>query len=53
MEEQNIKNLLNQVLAINKRYEKINELSGENFNLFKVLKMQLCSNEIKYLLFLN
>ncbi|WP_295655232.1 PD-(D/E)XK nuclease family protein [uncultured Mucilaginibacter sp.] len=45
MEDQHIKNLLNQVLAVSRRYEKINELSGENFNLFKILKME--SSEVR------
>jgi hypothetical protein len=40
MEDQQIKNLLDQVLAINTKYEKISELSGENFNLFRVLKLE-------------
>lgn len=35
-----IKNLLNQVRTINTHYNKINELSGENFNVFKILKLE-------------
>ncbi len=40
MEIQQIKSLLLQVSAITKRYEKIAELNGENFNIFKVLKVE-------------
>jgi hypothetical protein len=33
-------NLLNEVRSINSRYEKMAELSGENFNIFKILKVE-------------
>ncbi|MEI7594595.1 MAG: PD-(D/E)XK nuclease family protein [Bacteroidota bacterium] len=45
MEINNITNLLNQVSAIRKQYEKVAELSGENFNIFKILK--LTSDEVR------
>lgn len=35
-----IKSLIQQVSALNNRYQKINELSGENFNVFRLLKME-------------
>jgi hypothetical protein len=34
------KNLLDQVKAINIRYRKINELTGDNFNIFRILKVE-------------
>lgn len=42
--EQNIKNLLQKVSAISKKYEDIAKITGENFNIFKVMDMQ--SNEV-------
>ena len=40
MDTQMIKNLFSQVSAINKKYEKIAEITGENFNIFKILKIE-------------
>ena len=40
MEDQAIVNLLSQVTAINKKYEKIAEITGENFNVFRILKVE-------------
>jgi len=40
MEINSVRNLLNQVRAINNHYTKINELSGENFNVFRILKLE-------------
>ena len=40
-----IQNLINQISAISKQYEKIAELTGENFNVFKVLG--LTTNEVR------
>lgn len=37
---QQFKNFLNQVEALNKRYKTINELTGENFNIFRILKLE-------------
>lgn len=45
MNEQIIQNLLTQVSAINKKYEKIAEITGENFNIFRILKVE--ANEVK------
>lgn len=45
MELQTYKSLLDQVKAINVRYDKINELTGENFNVFKILKLE--SSEVR------
>src|SRR5258708_5822814 len=39
METKVIQNLLAQVSTINSRYKKITEITGENFNVFRVLKM--------------
>ena len=39
MESSNITNLISQVSAIQKQYEKIAELSGENFNVFNILNV--------------
>src|ERR1700749_5058851 len=39
------KNLLDQVNAINIRYKKINELTGDNFNVFRILKLE--SSEVR------
>lgn len=40
-----IENLLNQVAAINKKYEELARLSGENFNVFKILNV--AENEVR------
>jgi len=45
MENQPDKILLDKVMAIIKRYQKIAELSGENFNVFKILR--LSSSEVR------
>ena len=45
METQSIQNLLTQISAIIRQYDKIAELSGENFNVFKVLG--LTTNEVR------
>ncbi|MCF6365060.1 MAG: PD-(D/E)XK nuclease family protein [Bacteroidales bacterium] len=37
---QNIKNLLQKVSAISKKYEEIAKITGENFNIFQVMNMQ-------------
>lgn len=33
-------NLLSQISAINKKYEKIADITGENFNIFKILRIE-------------
>lgn len=45
MELHQYKNLLDQVNAINTRYRKINALTGENFNVFRILKLD--SSEVR------
>ncbi|HAL83767.1 MAG TPA: hypothetical protein DCO83_17275 [Mucilaginibacter sp.] len=45
METHQIQNLLHQVNAITTRYKKINELTGENFNVFRILKLE--SSEVR------
>lgn len=40
-----IQTFLQQVKALNTRYEKINQLTGENFNIFKILKLH--TSEVK------
>jgi hypothetical protein len=40
MEYHKFENLLNQITSINKRYSKINELTGENFNVFRIIKLE-------------
>ncbi|RZK26660.1 MAG: hypothetical protein EOO43_02115 [Flavobacterium sp.] len=45
MEPHLFNNLLNQVTALNERYKKINELTGENFNVFRILKLE--SSEVR------
>jgi len=45
MEIHQFQNLLNQVKAITARYKKINELTGENFNIFQILKLE--SSEVR------
>lgn len=45
MNEQTIHNLLNQCLAVKKEYDKIAKITGENYNIFKLLK--LTTNEVK------
>jgi hypothetical protein len=37
-EQNNIQNLLNQISEIVKKYDDLAQLSGENFNVFKVQK---------------
>src|SRR5688500_17218697 len=41
----NINNLLQQIIAINKKYEGIADITGENFNIFRILKVD--SNEVR------
>ncbi|PWK80240.1 PD-(D/E)XK nuclease superfamily protein [Mucilaginibacter oryzae] len=45
METIKLKYLLDQVKALNDRYKKINELTGENFNVFRILKLE--SSEVR------
>jgi len=45
MEIIRLKHLLDQVKALNDRYKKINELTGENFNVFRILKLE--SSEVR------
>ena len=45
METQPLQNFLIQISAIIKQYEKIAELTGENFNVFKIL--ELTTNEVR------
>lgn len=45
MNENILQNLLYQVNAINKKYEKIAEITGENFNIFNILG--LTTNEVR------
>jgi hypothetical protein len=45
MEIPQFQNLLNQVNAINSKYKKVVELTGENFNVFRILKVE--SSEVK------
>jgi len=45
MENQPFLHLLSQITAIRKQYEKIAELTGENFNIFKILN--LTTNEVR------
>ena len=45
MELVNCKNLLEQVNSIVIRYDKINEITGENFNVFRILKLD--SSEVR------
>jgi len=40
METHHYKNLLTQVKTLNVHYNKINELTGENFNIFRILKLE-------------
>ena len=40
MELFKFQSLLQQVASLNERYKKINELSGENFNVFRMLKLE-------------
>jgi hypothetical protein len=40
-----LKHLLDQVKSLNDRYKKINELTGENFNVFRILKLE--SSEVR------
>lgn len=41
----NFQALFNQVSALNEKYKKINELTGENFNVFRILKLE--SSEVR------
>jgi len=45
MDQINIDNLLQHITAINKKYENIEAITGEKFNVFKILKME--TNEVK------
>ncbi|RYE14736.1 MAG: hypothetical protein EOP45_19240 [Sphingobacteriaceae bacterium] len=45
METYQFKSLLDQVSALSKRYKHISELTGENFNIFRILKLE--SAEVK------
>ncbi len=45
MEIHQFQNLLNQVNAITNKYKKVTELTGENFNVFRILKVE--SSEVK------
>lgn len=45
MDTQQIQNFLTQISAINRQFETIAELTGENFNIFKILK--LAANEVR------
>lgn len=40
METQNIQNILNQISAISEKYKRITEITGENFNVFRVLEVE-------------
>ena len=40
MELQPYKHLLQQVTTLNNHYKKINQLTGENFNIFRILKLE-------------
>ncbi len=42
---QNIKNLLQKVSSISKKYDEIAKITGENFNIFKIMNVQ--SDEVK------
>lgn len=44
MQISNIESLLTRVSDLNKKYDQITKISGENFNIFKILKIQ--SNEV-------
>lgn len=45
MELSQLQNLLNQVGSLNSHYKKINELTGENFNIFRILNLE--SSEVR------
>ncbi len=45
MELYHFKNLLDQVNGLVKRYKKVSELTGENFNVFRILKLE--SSEVR------
>lgn len=45
MEKTVIKNLLDRVSDINKKYSEIAKISGENFNIFRILKIE--ANEVR------
>ena len=44
-ELKDVQNLLTQVSVISEKYDAIAELTGENFNIFKILKME--TKEVK------
>ena len=46
MENQTIQNLLYHVSALNKKYKEIAEITGENFNVFKILDVS--TQEVAY-----
>ena len=45
MQSQSLQNLLTQVKSLNDKYDKLAQLSGENFNIFKILKLH--TSEVK------
>ena len=45
---ENIKHLLHQVAEINKRYEEIAEITGENFNIFKIMGVETNRQQRKH-----
>ncbi|PAW95241.1 hypothetical protein CKK33_17730 [Mucilaginibacter sp. MD40] len=45
MEQNKLQNLLLQVRAVSERYSRINELTGEKFNVFRILKLE--SSEVR------
>lgn len=45
MEQYQLKSLLDQVTALNTHYKKINSLTGENFNIFRILNLE--SSEVR------
>src|SRR5438270_4636302 len=45
MEIHHFKNLLDRVNSLSTHYKKINQLTGENFNVFRILKLE--SSEVR------
>lgn len=45
MEKESLKNLLEKIAIINKKYEEMANISGENFNVFSILR--LTTNEVR------
>ncbi len=45
MEKESLKNLLEKIAIINKKYEEMAKISGENFNVFSILR--LTTNEVR------